>query len=91
MPWFPKWLNIAGGYGATDMIDAKQSPEEIAAGFNRHRQYYLSLDVDLRKIPMKSGFLKTLLHTISFIKIPAPTVQFNGAQNGGTTFHWLYF
>lgn len=91
MPWFPKWLNIAGGYGATDMIDAKQTPREIEAGFIRHRQYYLSLDVDLRRIPMKSGFWKTLLHTISFIKIPAPTVQFNGAQHGGTTFHWLYF
>lgn len=91
MTWFPKWLNIAGGYGATGMIDARQTPEEIEAGFMRHRQYYLSLDIDLRRIPMKSGFWKTLLHTISFIKIPAPTVQFNGSQHGGTTFHWLYF
>jgi len=94
MAFWPKWLNVAGGYGATGMIGATQNPsypDEIDKEFVRHRQYYLSLDIDLRKIPMKSGFLKTLVHTLSFIKIPAPTVQFNGSQNGGTTFHWLYF
>lgn len=90
MGWWPKWLNVAGGYSATDMIDAKQTPREVLLGFNRHRQYYLSLDIDLRRIPMKSGFWKTVLHTLSFIKIPAPTVEFNSNGNG-TKFYWLYF
>ena len=90
MAWWPKWLNVAGGYGADGMIDAKQSPEEIAAGFIRQRQYYFSFDIDLRRIPMKPGFWKTVLHTISFIKIPAPTVEFN-SLHGGTKLYWLYF
>jgi hypothetical protein len=33
---------------------------------------------------------RTVLHTISFIKIPAPTVEFN-QHHGGTKFYWLYF
>jgi hypothetical protein len=46
MGWWPKWLNVAGGYSADGMIDAKQTPREVLLGFERQRQYYLSLDID---------------------------------------------
>ncbi len=87
--WWPRWLNIAGGYGIDGYVSADGSnpnyPDIISQS-----QYYLSLDVDLRRIKVKNDFLRTVLHTISFIKIPAPAIEFN-QKSGGTRFHWLYF
>jgi uncharacterized protein YfiM (DUF2279 family) len=77
---FPRWLNVAFGYGAEGMTGGKLNPPYIdEAGnqvvFNRYRQYYLSLDIDLSKIRTRSHFLKTCFETIGFIKIPAPGLE----------------
>lgn len=79
---FPKWLNIAVGYGAEGMTGAFFNPPYISAGgwqinFDRYRQYYLSFDVDLTRIKAKSKILNTVFNTIGFIKIPAPSIEFN--------------
>ena len=87
--WWPRWLCLSGGYGIDGFVSADGSNKEYPQ-FTAQRQYYLSFDIDLRQIPMKSGFWKTVLHTISFIKIPAPTIEFN-QHVGGTRFYWLYF
>ena len=66
---------------------------EIFKGYEdiiSQRQYYLSFDLDLRRIKVKNDFLRTVLHTISFIKFPAPALEFN-QKNGGTKLYWLYF
>jgi hypothetical protein len=89
LTWWPRWLCLSGGYGIDGVLTATGEPLEGYEQFTAQRQYYFSLDIDLRQIPMKSGFWKTLLHTISFIKIPAPTLEFN--QDGSTHFHALYF
>ena len=57
--------------------------------FPRYSQYFLSVDVDLSKIPTKSPFLRTLLKTLNVIKIPAPAIQFN--QVDGVRFHAIKF
>ena len=88
--WWPKWLNVAGGYGAEGMITAENFEYSDHPNIVRQRKYYLSLDIDTRRINVKSGFLKTVLHVLSFVKIPAPTIQFN-EKHGGTQFHWLFF
>lgn len=88
----PKWLNIAFGYGAEGMISGDKdilSSSVIIPKQNRFRQYYISLDIDLTKIKTRSNLLKTLFSTINFIKIPAPTFEFN--SNGKGKFHLLYF
>ena len=54
-----------------------------------YRQFYLSLDVDLTKISTKSKLLKTVFSVVNFIKIPSPTLEFNG--KGHIKFHYLYF
>lgn len=80
---------LAGGYGIDGYLDATG----VNSGYDElipQSQYYLSLDIDDRKIPMKSGFWKSLLYAISFIKIPAPTLKFN-QLSGGTNFYWIYF
>ncbi len=89
---FPKWLNIAFGYGADGMISSNNDyfiDNAIINKPQRLRQFYLSLDVDLSKIKTQSKFLKTIFSTINFIKIPAPTFEIN--SNGRTKFHMLYF
>ncbi len=79
---FPKWLNLAVGYGADGMTGAVFNPPYIDANgwqinFERYRQFYLSLDVDLTRIKTKSKILNTVFNTIGFIKIPAPSVEFS--------------
>ncbi|MDB2385680.1 YfiM family protein, partial [Polaribacter sp.] len=85
---FPKWLNIAFGYGADGMLFGNNSPTNSLLQ-NPYRQFYLSLDADLTKINTKSKFLKTCFSVINFIKIPAPALEFN--TKNGFKVHYLYF
>jgi hypothetical protein len=85
---FPHWLNLAMGYGANGMTGGDFNPPYIDAdgwqiNFVRYRQFYLSLDADLSRIPVKSKFLKTVFNTIGFIKLPAPSIEFNRWGVGG--------
>jgi len=89
--FWPPWLNIAAGYGADGMVTSfynenfyKRNPQ-----FNWQRQFYFSLDVDLRKIPVKNKFLKTVLNTLNFIKFPMPTWEINTKDS--PNYYWLYF
>jgi hypothetical protein len=89
----PSWLNIAAGYGAygmtggmanPDMVNGTQIPE-----FNRVRQYYLSLDINLLKIKTRSRVLNTIFAGLAFIKIPAPAIEFR--DDNKIKFHFLHF
>ena len=85
---FPKWLNVAVGYGADGMLFGSQNSQNVGLQ-DPYRQFYLSLDIDLVKIPTKSKFLKSVFNVINFIKIPAPTLEIN--TKGQVKFHYLYF
>lgn len=85
---FPKWLNIAFGYGAEGMLYGNDTSTNLLPQ-NPYRQFYLSLDLDLTKFNTKSKFLKTLFSVVNFIKIPAPTLEIN--SKGKVKFHYLYF
>jgi uncharacterized protein YfiM (DUF2279 family) len=84
---FPKWLNLAVGYGADEMVYGNDE-QNTAAGYNAYRQFYLAIDFDLTAIPTKSRFIKTLLQVASMIRLPAPAVEFS---RGKVAFHPLYF
>jgi uncharacterized protein YfiM (DUF2279 family) len=84
---FPKWLNLAVGYGTDGMIYANTQPN-ADAGYNPHRQFYFALDFDLTSIKTKSKAVKTLLFFADMIKLPAPTLEFNP---GGVRFYPFYF
>lgn len=102
---FPKWLNVSVGYGAEGLFggfenkwcdDPLVDPRDCntdhlidRTDIQRYRQYYLSLDIDLTKIKSKSPIVRTLLKMANIIKIPAPTLEYNGKE--GLTFHFLYF
>jgi hypothetical protein len=90
---FPSWLNVAFGYGADGMTGGASNPTvvngEPIPEFQRYRQYYASLDVDLTKIKTRWPLLNGLFKVFGFIKIPAPTVEFN--EGGKTKFYFFYF
>lgn len=75
----PKWLNVAFGYGADGMISSNSNASNVLFDYERNRQFYLSLDVDLSKIETKSHILKTVFSLFNTIKIPAPTFEINGS------------
>jgi len=85
---FPKWLNIAVGYGAQNMIYANDI-DNIRNGYNSYRQYYLALDLDLSHIKSKSWVINSLLFIGNMIHLPAPTLEYN-TQNK-LKFHWLTY
>ena len=90
---FPNWLNASVGYGAEGMIGARTNPatigDKIIPGFKRYRQYYFSLDADLKRFNTNTTAPQTLLSVPNGIKLPAPTLEFN--KGAGVKFHWLYF
>ncbi|HVD98354.1 MAG TPA: DUF2279 domain-containing protein [Cytophagaceae bacterium] len=84
---FPKWINLALGYGIQDMVYAQKS-DNIASGFHPYRQYYLSIDVDLTRIKTKSAFLKKVFYAVNLLHLPAPALQYD---KHGIKFHPIYF
>lgn len=88
----PKWLNIAIGYGGEGMTGTISNPDAINGQpvpySERYRQFYISPDIDLNHLPVKSKTLKLILNTIGFIKIPMPAVEFN---KNGVKLHGIYF
>jgi uncharacterized protein YfiM (DUF2279 family) len=85
---FPKWLSVAFGYGAQEMLYAQDSQNQ-ENGYDPYRQYYLSLDLDLTCIPTKSKFVKALLYLIDSVHLPAPALEYNRKQ--GLRGYWLFF
>lgn len=87
----PKWLNFAVGYGADGMItgNGENSDLLLIPQSDKYRQFYLSFDLDLTKIPTKSHFLKTFFSVFNSLKIPAPTLEYSG--NEGFRAHIFYF
>ena len=80
---FPKWLNVAFGYGANGMLNAHYNKFLVidangnVINFDRYRQFYFSLDADLTRIKTKSKVLKAVFSCINVIKIPFPNLEFS--------------
>jgi hypothetical protein len=78
---FPKWISIAVGYGADGMLGARYNNIVVmdengnTRSFDRYRQYYLSLDIDFTRIPVKSKFLKAVFSGLNIIKVPFPNLE----------------
>lgn len=102
---FPKWLNVAVGYGVNGMYggfsnqwcqtpgvaycDCDPSQQVSRTDVRRYPQFYLSLDIDLTRIKTKSKALRALFGVFNIVKIPAPTIEFNPVDK--VKFHPLFF
>ncbi|MCU0346657.1 MAG: YfiM family protein [Saprospiraceae bacterium] len=95
---FPKWLNLALGYGAGNMYGGVENKWESEDGvvfeldpvrYPRYRQCYLSLDVDWTRIPTRHRWLRAVLKSLNFLKMPAPAFELNSL--GKARFHYLHW
>lgn len=87
---FPKWLNVAIGYGGDGMLSGEnESVNNSMISQNRIRQFYLSLDVDLSRIKTNSRFLRTIFDVFNVIKVPFPALEFT--DKNGIKLHGIYF
>lgn len=102
--WLPRWLNVAVGMGAENIYVGKgyewkgnrncEGPDCDIYRLDPHqyprtRQFFLSVDVDLTRLGLRSRFWRTVAGAINIIKIPAPTLEFT--DQGRVRFHPLYF
>lgn len=84
-PDFPRWLNFAVGFSGNGMIGGHKNPDKRDeygryVKFERYRQYYIGLDIDLPRVPTNLRGISTFAHAIQFIKIPSPSLEFNRVQ-----------
>ena len=84
---FPKWLNLAIGYGGHEMVYANKE-EGIANGYAPYRQLYFSIDFDLTGVRTNSRGIKALLYIANMIKLPSPTLEIS---QGRLKSHAFYF
>ncbi len=85
---FPKWINVAFGYGATGMTHAEMNDLDVN-NFRRTREYYLSFDADLNRVKWPRKWMKITARVISFIKLPAPTLEVQ--SDGKVKVYALFF
>jgi uncharacterized protein YfiM (DUF2279 family) len=85
---FPRWLNVAIGYGATKMTTAKNVVDDVN-NFQREREFYFSFDADLERVRWKKKWMQRTAKVLSFIKIPGPTLEIR--ESGKMKLHGLFF
>lgn len=89
---WPRWLNIAVGYGAENLYGGYENTWEsdghryaLPADYDRYGQFYLGLDLDLSRIRTDNHLLGGLLQVFNIFKLPSPAVELN--TRGEVTFH----
>lgn len=90
---WPKWLNVAIGYGAENMYGGyanqwANNGATFAADpvlYPRYRQFYIGFDVDFPKLNPKNPMLKTVCSVINIFKVPSPALEIN--TEGQIKFH----
>jgi hypothetical protein len=84
--YWPKWLNIAIGYGA-DAIDVAKDPNAPPDQLSV-RRYVIGLDYDLvALLPDGDYFWNWMRQNLNYLKFPAPSVEFS---KNGTKFYIAY-
>jgi len=91
---FPKWLNIAVGYGAGNLFGGYENIwTEGTADFDvsslnpRYSRILLSPDINLSAIRTKSHFFNTLLDVADVFHLPLPALEYNTLGE----FHFHFF
>lgn len=80
-PNLPKWLAIAVGYGAHEKMVGDLDIWTASDGsrtFHAQREFILSLDVDVKQLPIKKRWLKMALSPFNTIKFPFPALVWQG-------------
>ena len=87
---FPGWLCISMGYGIDARIVGDKTSYMDANGntYFSNPEFYVSLDVDFKKLSIKNKTLKKVLTSLNYLKIPAPAISLRGNK---FKFYPVYF
>lgn len=85
---FPRWMNVAFGYGAYGMTSAKNVVNDVN-NFQRTREFYLSFDADLNRVRWPKKWMKITARILSFIKLPSPALKMQ--SDGKVKLYALHF
>lgn len=92
---WPKWLNIAVGYGADGMVGGddniftSEGVEYDYTHIARGRQFYISPDIDLTRIKVKKVWQRAGLVVLNSLKFPLPGLEYH--TNDGFKAHWIVY
>ncbi len=87
---FPQWLNFALGHSIRGYTGGSANPY-LTNHLERRQQFFLSLDIDWTRIRTNKAWLRTLFHALNYIKVPAPTLEWQSGSGQNLRFHWLFF
>lgn len=87
----PAWIAIAAGYSVHAKLVGSNDFFQTADGlksFEAKREFVLSLDLDVAKLPLKKAWLKKVLSPFNVIKIPFPALVLRGTEFSGRLFYF---
>jgi uncharacterized protein YfiM (DUF2279 family) len=86
----PKWACISVGYSANAKIkgDADSFIAPDGTSYFAQREWLLSLDIDLSRIPVKRPWVKMVLKQFNALKIPFPALILSNGKISGRPFYF---
>jgi len=93
---FPKWLNIAVGYGIDGFVSSDDNIFERDGQIYdythivQQRQFYLSPDIDLTRLPIENKGLKIAFRMLNCIKFPLPVIGYD-TEKQSVSFNFIQF
>lgn len=91
--FWPDFLTVAVGMGVDEKLNGYYNIDKPGYDYNREAgtgsyEYYLSLDLDWRKIlPQRNGYWRFLSKTLNHIKTPLPTLKLSPQLKGYALFY----
>ncbi len=85
----PAWACFSLGYGIDEKLMG--SVEYFVSNnqvFQAKRQLLLSFDLDIRELPIKRKWVKTILRPLHYIKLPFPTLIIDKKGLNGSLFYF---
>jgi hypothetical protein len=82
--------NDLSGDQSLDNVD----PADIInrSDIQRLHRFYISMDLDWTKLPVKKHWAKGLMKVLNIIKLPFPALEINDNKHGRkVAWHWLKF
>ncbi len=75
-------------------VNGPVDPADIVdrTDIQRLRRFYISMDLDWTKLPVKRHWAKGLMKVLNIIKLPFPALEINNNKHGSkVAWHWLKF
>jgi hypothetical protein len=84
---FPKWINLAIGHSMDQKLFGFENQAQFVKDgktltFSAQHQWYMSLDIDFKRIPTQRKWLKNIFNVLNLVKIPFPALRLQHGKLG---------